>query len=153
MTYLEVAMEDAQGGQGTTHASHVQELLGVDGVSDDDSGSASSVDVSTAVSDFPAPQEDELLSKAAESAILQDERLSQAGQASDQGQDSSEPPAITTPRAYQLEMCEESMKRNIIAVVRAPKTICRNGTFILKSYPPVDGYWKRKNTHVTDSLL
>ena len=52
------------------------------------------------------PHHDEVLSRAAAEATYEEE-----------AQDLTEGPTVTMARAYQLEMCEESMRRNIIAVV------------------------------------
>ena len=62
----------------------------------------------------PDPKEVEVLSTTATAAVRREEALQQAEQGV---QDSTETPVITMARAYQLEMCEESMKQNIIAVV------------------------------------
>lgn len=59
-------------------------------------------------------KEEEELSKAASAALREDETSSQTGQGV---RSTHEVPLVTMARAYQLEMCEESMKRNIIAVV------------------------------------
>ncbi|SPO03482.1 related to Dcl-2 dicer RNA helicase/RNAseIII CAF [Cephalotrichum gorgonifer] len=71
------------------------------------------------------PEEDEVLSMAARAAVLEDEVLRQTGPTGktgqgvqeEQEQESLVTPMITMARAYQLEMCELSMKRNIIAVM------------------------------------
>ena len=82
-----------------------------DETSDDGASSPSS----TKSSGLRAPEEQEVLSTAAAAAVHEDEALSQTGQ---KAQDSVGVPIVTMARAYQLEMCEESMRRNIIAVVR-----------------------------------
>ena len=59
-------------------------------------------------------EEEEELSTAASAALRKDEVSRQTGQGV---RTTHEVPLVTMARAYQLEMCEESMRRNIIAVV------------------------------------
>ena len=63
----------------------------------------------------PVPDEEEVLSRAAAALLGGDA----PGQTQQEVQDPTGAPIVTMARAYQLEMCEESMKRNIIAVVCA----------------------------------
>ena len=53
-------------------------------------------------------------------------------------------------RAYQLEMLEESLKRNIIvaACLSVYPTIFKSADNML-----LDGYWKRQNTYVILNIL
>lgn len=84
---------------------------------DDETGDDGSTSpFSAGSSSPPGPDEDELLSRAAAAATHDDDAL---GLAEQEVQDNTETPIITMARAYQLEMYEESMRRNIIAVVCA----------------------------------
>lgn len=51
------------------------------------------------------------------------------------------------PRAYQLEMLEESMRRNIIVAVRL------SWLPVLRRLTHLDGHWFRKDTNVFTSTL
>lgn len=84
--------------------------------SDDGASSPSS----TKSPGLQAAEEEEVLSTAAAATVHEDDALSQAGQ---EAQDSTGAPIVTMARAYQLEMCEESMRRSIIAVVRTQLSV------------------------------
>lgn len=82
---------------------------GTDDTDDDDTASRSSESPSPRL-----PEEEEVLSKTASAALREDVASRQTRKGD---RDSREVPLVTMARAYQLEMCEESMRRNIIAVV------------------------------------
>lgn len=109
MTPRRIAPGTANGSLGTKHAEK-SSPSGTDEAGDEDTASRSSGSPC-----LRAPEEEEL-SKAASAALLENEVSRQTEQ---EARSTQEVPLVTMARAYQLEMCEESMRRNIIAVVWA----------------------------------
>lgn len=110
MTPRRIAPGTANGSLGTKHAVG-SSPSGTDETSDEDTASRSPGSPC-----IRAPEEEEELSKAASAALLENEVSRQTGQ---EARSTQEVPLVTMARSYQLEMCEESMRRNIIAVVWA----------------------------------
>lgn len=110
MTPRRIAPVTANGSLGTKHAEG-SSPGGTDEAGDEDTASRSSGSPCLRV-----PEEEEKLSKAASAVLLENEVSRQTEQ---EARSTQEVPLVTMARAYQLEMCEESMRRNIIAVVCA----------------------------------
>lgn len=80
------------------------------------------------------------------------ENFEPAIMASSEGESPSEANPVLTPRAYQLEMLEESLRQNTIVAVSMAE-LCLIGCISNQLAEWIDGHWQWKNSNVRTPSL